>query len=353
MAKEEGLRSNKAMETDGRFAPRLIARAFGRATSGVWIDRSETVMLYSMSQKNIGVSAIRDHIGRIGRQRYARAEKTTVARATFAAMAMLCAHCQREVAPQPSAGQPADTASSSSVTVSSLPAAVGSLPSGPPRSASPERHGPAPTLAPGKQIAWQIEQYGQPVSATLHTVELARAPFSLVIHLRAGIRDLFANASFESRTFDAARLGWRFGALAGFQGGNGSDLDERPPAENNRLRDIFIHNDSSSRWTVCPPDSTRCDGFDGPCESTMEGAVCRRSIERVHVLLRDELLSREQNAEVFAMRRIDITSTKEKGLYLVFMVPGHWSEDERAGKLPYQSPEFAREWAMSLWKSQP
>ncbi|WP_281320705.1 hypothetical protein [Polyangium sp. y55x31] len=173
-----------------------------------------------------------------------------------------------------------------------------------------------------------------------HTVELARAPFTLVFHLRAGVHDLFVNASFKSQTFDAARLGWQFLALTGIQGA--SRFDE-PSEANNRLRDIYIDDYAPNQWIVCPPGSA-CNGFDEPCEPTTDGAVCRRSIERVEVFLRGK-------QSVMKERRSEIASITEEKLYLVFVVPGRWSEDERAGKLPYQSPELARDWLMIVWKS--
>jgi len=253
--------------------------------------------------------------------------------AAMAALLLLCVHCQREQTPQGSSPQPPDAALPLNVTGSSSPPAEA-------RSANPEPRAPAPRLPSGKHLAWQIEQDGRPVVAKGHTVELVRAPFTFVFHLRAGVHDLFANASFKSKTFDAARLGWQFIALTGIRGA--SRFDE-PSEANNRLRDIYVDDHAPNQWLVCPPDST-CRGFDEPCEPTAEGAVCRRSIERV------EVYSRGKQSDMKEPRR-EIASIMEEKLYLVFIVPGHWSEDERAEKLPYQSPELARDWVMIVWKS--
>lgn len=260
---------------------------------------------------------------RRGVSRFPVAEPQWVPRAMIAVLAVLCVHCQREASPQASSAQPSDAGPPATATASASPPA--SAPS-----LVPEARAPAPVLAPGKQLAWQIEQYGRPVAATAHTVELARAPFTLVFHLRAGIHDLFVNASYKSHTFDAARLGWQFLALTGIQGASRVD---QPPEANNRLRDIFVNDDAPNQWIVCPPGAA-CSGFDEPCEATAEGVVCRRTIEH----------GRSQR---------DFTSTTEKRLSLVFVVPGQWSEDERDGKLSYQTQERARDWGMIVWKSPP
>lgn len=267
------------------------------------------------------------------RQKLAVAQNAT--RAAILALSMLCAHCRREPAPQP--------ASSQSTSASMVPRATGSLsPPAEAPSASRETRAPAPALPAAKKLAWQFEQYGRAVEAKAHTVELVRAPFTLVFHLRAGIRDVLVNASFKPQTYDAARLGWPFLALAGIQGASRVD---QPPDENNRLRDIHVNDDAPNQWLVCQPNAA-CSGFDDPCESTVEGVVCRHTVERAQVFSR--------NGDTIAIdSRVEIASLAEKNLYLVFLVPGHWSEDERAGKMPYRTPELARDWAMIVWKLPP
>lgn len=255
-------------------------------------------------------------------------------RAALLALATLCA-CHREPAPQPAPSQSASAPPAPSVTASISP------PTGA-RSAGPKPHAPPPALPAGKVLAWQLEQGGRPVEANKHTVELARAPFTLVFHLRAGVRDVFVNAAFSPQTYDAARLGWPFLALTGIQGASRVD---QPPDANNRLRDMYVNDDAPNQWVVCRPDEA-CLGFDEPCEATAEGVVCRRTVERAQVF------SRGSGAFV-RDARTDLAALAEKRLHLVFLVPGHWSEDERSGKSPYRSPELARDWVMVVWKPSP
>ena len=192
----------------------------------------------STNKLDAGVTGDRAGPGAGRRRALARAGNPALVgmtRAVFVALALLCAHCQREAAPQPSSGPMASAASPPLLTASASPPVGRAVPSAPAVSAGPRKHGPAPAFEPGKQIAWQIEQDGRPVEAKNQVVELRRGPFTLVLHLRAQIDHLWANASFEPKTFDAARLGWRFAALPGFQGGAGGDL-HHPSAGRRRLQ---------------------------------------------------------------------------------------------------------------------
>lgn len=224
-------------------------------------------------------------------------------------------------------------------------AVVGSAVTGAAASAPNEASGlPGPSLAPGKDLAWQIEQQGRVVPSRQHVVELARGPFTLALHVRRGAADrVLVNASFRSTTFDGARLGWPFRAFAGFKNSTRFDgFYEGTPILNNRRRDIFVDEDGPNAWLVCAPGGAPCDGFDAPCAPTDVGVVCRRTIESMQISVRT------RSPSELRMERRDIVSSRETELYLVFVLPGHWTEDERAGKAQMGN-ELAREWSLVRW----
>ena len=109
----------------------------------------------------------------------------------------------------------------------------------------------------------------------------------------------------------------------------------------NRLRDILVDRYNPNEWFVCQPGSDTCDGFDSPCEPTGSGLVCRRTVESLHVFVRKGPMDLTEE-------RRDITSSNDNRLCLVFILPGRWTEDERAGKAHFD-PEAARAWAVLQW----
>jgi len=239
------------------------------------------------------------------------------------AMALLGAGCRRDATP----GEPVRGT-----------ATVQSAPSAPPRRvAEPARPSP-PELGPDQDFAWQIEQDGRPVLPKDHALELARKPFALVVHVRMDSgASVFVNASFSSRTADGARLGWPFNALDGFRGASRVDSGyDKEPVMNNRLRDILLDDHTPNQWALCLPAAKACDGFDGPCEATSAGLVCRRTIERFH-----SLAARDRP-------RVDIAATEQKALHLVLVLPGRWTDDMLAGKAPLER-ERARDWVVVRW----
>ena len=125
--------------------------------------------------------------------------------------AALSTACDRRDPPRRSA-VPSTAAPSASLT------AIAPAPT-PTPTLTPVVHPAGPVLPKGKNLTWQIEQFDAIVPIVADTAELARAPFTLVFHIRGRIAksDLFVNASFTSRTFDAAVHKMAFPDLPGFE----------------------------------------------------------------------------------------------------------------------------------------
>ena len=259
-----------------------------------------------------------------------------------ALLTLALAACRAEGVPPGASGtspQPSGSASVPRIEPSLSDAGSASVEHARPAEAPPL---PAPLLAPGKLLAWQLEQGGRVVPASNHVAELARAPFTIAVHIWRGASDrVTVNAWRTPETLDGARFGWPYKALRGFQDSTrpdsicgGFDRGKEALLWNNRGRDLYVSELGSNAWFVCAPGSAQCDGFDGPCEATDVGAVCRRSIALFTSYCPDE--------------GKDLRSNHDPTLFLVAVLPAPWSDDERSGKAPMR-PEIAREWATVRW----
>lgn len=268
----------------------------------------------------------------------------------FVVLALVSTSCRQEKAP-PKASQhtraPDAPSHATATATTEAPATTGSPSAAPIIEPTGTGRPYAPPLPSGRLLAWQIEQEGRVVRPEKHVVDLLRKPFTLALHMRCEPRaSVLVSASFGSTTLDGARLGWPFKALEGFHGSSRMDSGYAHILNNSR-RDILVGTETPNEWLACAPGSAACDGFDAPCDRTDSGLLCRRTIDSLHTIISVESKGTWTMKDV----RTDIASSPHDKLYLVFVLPGHWTEDELSGKAPL-SPEAAREWAIVEWIDQ-
>lgn len=190
----------------------------------------------------------------------------------------------------------------------------------------------------GSRISLHVEQHDTVVTETNHIVQIDPAPFVLLVHVAKGApRDqVWVNAAFSSRTVDAMRLGKHISALPGFRGASRVDAPGYgAEVFNNQNTDIWLDESSPNDWEVCARGVAKCNGFDGPCQPTAKGQLCRRTV-RCFTGSKAGCLG-------------PTTPAASRTLFITALLPAAWTDDEREGIVAMR-PDAGRDWLIVRWK---
>ncbi len=147
-----------------------------------------------------------------------------------------------------------------------------------------------------------IEQRGTRIDISDNTVELRRAPFSLMFRFPRP-DSIFINASFKSETFNNALIGLPLNELIGFKN---PGIDEEPY---NRNSILYVSDNTPNLWYYTDDTDHRFNLI----EKKDEKIICRRDIVSI-VDIDDE------------SRQTELLEIKQDTLFIV-IVSVDWNED--------------------------